>query len=399
MHKLTTLVFGLVLILVRCAAYGAELEAPPAALDGLVGTDAVVRISVGKRELFSFSPGAFEKGWKGIGASASKDKPTDARQHFTIHTSSGAAINGSLEVGTDAPGATQFSYEFTPSADVELNSLHVSIDFPAAVLAGGKWTADDKSGDFPQELKEVALTAGPVQKLSATLPSGAVLSFAFAEATPVLLQDNRKWGPTFCIRIGPQGDGKQFKKGEAVKFGFALSVKPGLKMSIDSPVVLVAGPDWIPLNLDQEIEAGSALDFSKFGFQDAPAGKHGRVIATADGQFAYEDSPKVGQRFYGINLCFTAQFLPHEQSDQLADRLVKLGYNAVRIHHYERELTTGQAVSTALNPEKLDQLDYLIAAFKKRGIYVTTDLFVSRPVKWKDIGIDKPDTEIGRAHV
>ena len=33
-----------------------------------------------------------------------------------------------------------------------------------------------------------------------------------------------------------------------------------------------------------------------------------------------------------------------------------------------------------MNPEKLDQLDYLVAAFIRRGIYVTTDLFVSRPV-------------------
>jgi hypothetical protein len=36
--------------------------------------------------------------------------------------------------------------------------------------------------------------------------------------------------------------------------------------------------------------------------------------------------------------------------------------------------------STDLNPETLDQLDYFLAALKKRGIYVTTDLFVSRPV-------------------
>ncbi len=36
--------------------------------------------------------------------------------------------------------------------------------------------------------------------------------------------------------------------------------------------------------------------------------------------------------------------------------------------------------STVLIPERLDQLDTFIAAFRKRGIYITTDLYVSRPV-------------------
>ena len=387
MHKLNTLTILLGLALFNCAAHGAE----PEPLDALLGTDAVLRLSAGNRELCAFSPGAYEKGWRGVGATPSKQTFTDGKQHFTITLSTGASISGVLtSVNDAAKHEITLAYEFTPSADAELNSLHVSVDFPVAALTGGKWKADDKDGTFPAEFKDVALFNGPIKKLDATLANGTTLSFAFAEATPVLLQDNRKWGPTFCIRIGPQGDGIAFKKGETTKLGYTLSVKQGLNLSVDSPVTLVAGPDWIPLNLDLEIESNSALDFSKFGFQDAPAGKHGRVIATPDGQFAYEDSPKIGQRFYGINLCFTAQYLTHEQADQLADRLVRIGYNAVRIHHYEHELTSGQAVSTALNPEKLDQLDYLLAAFKKRGIYITTDLFVSRPVKWKDVGIDKP---------
>ena len=81
-----------------------------------------------------------------------------------------------------------------------------------------------------------------------------------------------------------------------------------------------------------------------------------------------------------MNFCFSAHYITHEQADQLADRLARLGYNSVRFHHYEGELTEGQRDRTQLNPQKLDQLDYLFAALVKRGIYVTTDLFVSRPV-------------------
>ena len=76
--------------------------------------------------------------------------------------------------------------------------------------------------------------------------------------------------------------------------------------------------------------------------------------------------------------------------DKLAERLMRLGYNAVRIHHYEGELVKDQPNSVTLNPQKLEQLDYLLAAFAKRGLYITTDLFVSRPVKWKELGSDQP---------
>src|SRR4051794_28702335 len=58
-----------------------------------------------------------------------------------------------------------------------------------------------------------------------------------------------------------------------------------------SPTVITAGEDWIPLKAELDILPGSALDFSHMGLADAPAGKHGRVLARADGQFAFEDSP------------------------------------------------------------------------------------------------------------
>jgi hypothetical protein len=156
-----------------------------------------------------------------------------------------------------------------------------------------------------------------------------------------------------------------------------------------TPPPLTAGADWIPLRPELDIEPGSALDFSQQGFADAPAGKHGRVLARPDGSFAYADSPRTPRRFYGVNLCFGAQYLAKEEADRVAERLLRLGYNAVRIHHYESELTRGQSPTTTLNPQKLEQLDYLLAACIRRGLYLTTDLFVSRSVPWREIGIDR----------
>jgi hypothetical protein len=164
---------------------------------------------------------------------------------------------------------------------------------------------------------------------------------------------------------------------------------PALRGSESQPVIITAGPEWIPLRAELEIEPGSALDFSTMGFVDAPAGKHGRVIARSDGQFAFEQKPETPQRFYGVNLCFGAHYLSQDEADRLADRLVRLGYNALRVHHHERELVSGQERTTQLNPERLDQLDYLMAALIRRGIYLTTDLYVSRSVPYREVGIDR----------
>lgn len=155
------------------------------------------------------------------------------------------------------------------------------------------------------------------------------------------------------------------------------------------PVVITAGDEWIPLRSELDIEPGSALDFSTMGFTDAPAGKHGRVVARSDGQFAFANSPDQPRRFYGVNLCFGAHYLSQAEADRLAERLSRLGYNALRIHHYEGDLVRGQTNSTRLNPQKLDQFDYLMAALIKRGIYLTTDLYVSRPVRYREAGIDR----------
>ena len=91
-----------------------------------------------------------------------------------------------------------------------------------------------------------------------------------------------------------------------------------------SPTVITAGEDWIPLKAELDILPGSALDFSHMGLADAPAGKHGRVLARADGQFAFEDSPAVARRFYGVNLCFGAQYLPKDEADKFGGQTVAI---------------------------------------------------------------------------
>lgn len=153
--------------------------------------------------------------------------------------------------------------------------------------------------------------------------------------------------------------------------------------------VLSAGKDWIPLKAAPVIEKGSALDFSSFRETGAPCGKYGRVVRRG-AHFEFEKRPGKGVRFYGVNLCFGANYPEYEEAKALAANLARVGYNAVRIHHHDGLLVKNNPDSTDLDPAQLRRLDGLIAACTAEGLYITTDLFVSRPVSWKAMGIDKP---------
>ncbi|EIQ01360.1 Cellulase (glycosyl hydrolase family 5) [Opitutaceae bacterium TAV1] len=144
------------------------------------------------------------------------------------------------------------------------------------------------------------------------------------------------------------------------------------------PLAIQAGKDWAPYHHTLEIRSGSVFDFSPHVLAGAPAGKNGPLIATPDGHFAFEQKPGRPVRFWGVNLCFSANFLENDEADRLADRLARSGYNTVRLHHYDRDITLPGQNSWDIDPAKLDRLDYLFAALKKRGIYINIDLYSAR---------------------
>lgn len=132
---------------------------------------------------------------------------------------------------------------------------------------------------------------------------------------------------------------------------------------------------------------------------DAPAGKSG-FIRIENGHFV-NDGGRI--RFNGTNLTGSANFPSHEQADKLAERLARLGINCVRLHYMDADysnfiqgqehgiFTNDPKTQRNLDPAQMDRLDYMIAQFKKRGIYVDINLHVARKLDERDgfTGIDQ----------
>ncbi|MEL7240470.1 MAG: hypothetical protein AAGK78_16560, partial [Planctomycetota bacterium] len=148
---------------------------------------------------------------------------------------------------------------------------------------------------------------------------------------------------------------------------------------------------------------GSATDVSFLNH--TPAGKFGFLQRDGD-DFVFENDDEP-VRFFATNIGAAEAFPSKEEADYLAARMAKAGINLVRLHHLDNQWMYGQdEIGTIwdtsegkhqdFNPEALDRLDYLIHAFKERGIYVNLNLKVSKELGEAD-GFP-PEAEMGREH-
>ncbi len=387
--------------MVACGAIGCPrvLAASPH-WNAVVSPAGSVRLERSGKVVATLTPGLFEHDWQFAAmneANASQILTGEIHQGQIV-SASGKVVKVELQISTDSE-PPRFQYRLTPIRDIRLNSLHVSLALPASTWGGGKVTVDKTTKAFPASFDGTTVYSGSLQSLSVSGRANASLQLRWDQPTQVLVQDDRQWSEQFSVRIGPQfGDGQIWAAGKSLTIAFALTGDGGLAVERDQPLTITAGSNWLPLDVSLDIKPGSALDFSNVIPRHSPAGKFGRVIVNPNGKFAYADRPATAAKFYGTNLCFSAQYLDHAVADTLAERLQRLGYNSLRIHHYESELVDrSDSDEIQFKPEKLDQLDYLFAALKRRGIYVTTDLFVSRPVsraviypdQTGDIGMDE----------
>ncbi len=339
------------------------------------------------------------EGWRGTATGVRRDFafPDAATGTATVEffaEKEEKCAHGRATLLATADGRAVLDAAVTSDLDQRPEAVVLALLMPCETFAGGTWkTSGGKGGTLAKDWdgRTVCIWSGTASWIEIAPPGRDAIRLAFPAPTHLLLQDNRTWGPTISLRISPEDGGRAaFSRGDRRTFLCFVETKDGVKTAVDRPVVVKAGPDWIPLDYRKDIEAGSALDFSNQGLQDAPAGRHGWLKAV-NGHFEFENLPGRKQRFYGVNLCFDANFPDHAFADRLVTRLVRLGYNTVRIHHYESAngAVKGAKDGLALNAERMDLLDYLLAKCYEKGLYVTTDLFTCRPVAWRAIGIDR----------
>ncbi len=358
------------------------------------GDGGTVGVAAGDQLLLSLTPSIADAGWNFTSAKWRPFAAQGPNGPFAFDV--GDKMTGTLQVATKDSGVNA-TWNFTATQSVEFESLILAAEFPLPQLVGGQWTADSSTGTFSAHFGGPHVFIGKVSSLDLAFLSKREVKFTFTTPTLVVLQDNRQWGSsTYTLRVG-RGDGKM-NAGDTFAVTMSVTTPDGLIYSRDlpgfmKPVTLAADDKWVPLKEDDlDIVPGSALDLSAMGFTDGPCGAKGRMLATPDGHFACANEPAKPRRFYGVNLCFEISYLPKDQDDRLLDRLVRLGYNAVRIHHYEAQMTTPKwQPNLDWDPVKVDELDYLMAGCTKRGIWITTDLFVSRPVSGKAIGLPQYD--------
>ena len=121
---------------------------------------------------------------------------------------------------------------------------------------------------------------------------------------------------------------------------------------------------------------------SRAALLDGPIAPEGDRVQIRDGHF-FRGEKRL--RLWGVNICFGACFPSHEQAEQIAAHLAKLGVNAVRFHHLEMlDAPDGiwQPIAADgirhFDPDMVDRFDYFLAQLHQQGIYANLNLHVSR---------------------
>jgi hypothetical protein len=316
----------------------------------------------------------FRTGWTYHGPEPNGSNPGNPMSARVVFPGGQVALQGAATVLADG---IQFVLEATPSTTVGIESAFLGASLPESAWAGGIAIVDGTSYALPAVYNGNNWPFGGNARTIRLVNGDLELTIEGSTSRSSILQDSRQWGPYFEWRYGNEGG--PWNSGAKRTYTVTLRSPRGLEFSVQQPYTITSGSDWLPLPFPLDVVPGSALDWSPR--ETAPAGSKGWLRARG-GKFFFDKDPSP-QRFYGANVNFSALFMDYADSERLALRLARMGYNAIRFHHFDVELTgwSGGSSSTVIDAVKMDRLNYLIAALKKRGIYISIDLFSLRQIR------------------
>ena len=370
--------------LAGCMMLMGVLRSPAVADEAVLSANGSLNIRDGEKHKMGFGVIAANENWQF--SNGVKRAPIEKGVvKFSLKGSS--PVDGEAQAAPTDNGI-QVTWKFRAAKGlVKFNTLAVSTGFGTDQLVGTTWHADDKSGVFPEKYTKEGIFGDDISHLKLTDVNGQTFEIRFDKPVRVSLLDGRKWSKFYSIRIGKVFG--QLAPGETYEIAMTLSTN-GKKMTWknDDEVIILPGQDWVPLTSFLEVKPGSVMDFTNVVPNREACGGKGRLIINKNGHFACEKEPEKELRFYGANLCFDAHYHDKAKTDILLDRWVQMGYNTLRIHHYESWLTDPiWKITYDWSKKRVDQLDYLAAGCVKRGIWLTTDLYVSRPVSLEQVGL------------
>lgn len=281
-----------------------------------------------------------------------------------------------VEADSSDASKPRLRWTFPQRSEGEKNVIVLSLT--AENWAGGKCETDAKTIVIPAEHekgKNIHIAGHEARTFCFKDPLGRSFRLDFGETVRLHAMDGREWNmDEFIFRFYCAGD----------EVTAVLDAGGPVSVSACDPFVIEAGEKWIPLAVSTDIKEGSALDFSGVVPTVAPC----RRVVARGRHFEFEDSPGVARRFYGANICRDANFAKKEIAEKFVHQLRLRGYNALRLHHQDKGLVEGSADGTTINPSRLDRMDALLAACGREGVHVATDLFVSRRIPRREIGLD-----------
>lgn len=281
-----------------------------------------------------------------------------------------------VEADSSDPSRPRLRWTFPPRGEDNKNVIVLTLD--AVSWAGGQCVSDVKTEAIPKEHekgKNIHLVGHEAQKFQFKDESGRSFRLDFGEKVRLHAMDGREWDMgEFIFRFYCNQDVVTV----VFDAGSPVSVSACDQFKIEQ------SERWIPLKVSRTIKEGSALDFSSVVPAVAPC----RRVVSRGRHFELEDTPGVPLRLYGVNICSDANFAKPEIAKEFVRQMRLSGYNALRLHHHDNGMVANAADGTTINKDRLDRMDALLAECGKTGVYVTTDLFVSRKVPRRAIGQD-----------